>query len=158
MLTSWTLYIYSIHENSVELHSPSGEILMTNESSNSGLDELMRLSQQFKKEEHEATQREKQSASQRKKAQSVLGELRAFSISTAVGQLQLVATPEMIEQVSALKNEPGTGTLRKLIDNLVDDLEKRISILATANPDIEPIERSIKTLAILVGLRFSLSD
>ncbi len=70
---------------------------MTTESSNSGLDELTRLSQQFKKEEHEATQREKQSARQRKKTQDVLGELRAFSISMAVGQLQLVATPEMIK-------------------------------------------------------------
>ena len=131
---------------------------MTTESSNSGFDELTRLSQQFKKEEHEATQREKQSARHRKKVQGVLGELRAFSISMAVGQLQLVATPEMIEQVSALKNEQGTAKLRKLVDNLIYDLEKRISIIAVANPDIEPIERSMKTLAILVGLLFSLSD
>ncbi len=131
---------------------------MTTESSDSGFDELTRLSQQFKKEEHEATQKEKQRAGQRKKAQGVFDELRAFSISTAVGQLQLVATPEMIEQVNALKNEQGTATLRKLIDNLIYDLEKRISILAVGNPNIEPIERSMKTLAILVGLRFSLSD
>ena len=131
---------------------------MTTESSNSGFDELTRLSQQFKKEEHEATQREKQSARHRKKIQGVLGELRAFSISTAVGQLQLVATPEVIKQVSALQNEQGTAKLRKLVDNLIYDLEKRISIIAVANPDIEPIERSMKTLAILVGLLFSLSD
>ena len=131
---------------------------MTTESSNSGLDELKRLSEQFKKEEYEATQREEQAARQRKKSQGVLGELRAFSISVAMGQLQLVATPEMIEQVSALKNEQGTAKLRKLIDNLIYDLEKRISIIAVANPDIEPIERSMKTLAILVGLLFSLSD
>ncbi len=131
---------------------------MTTESSNSGFDELTRLSQQLKKEEHEATEREKQSARQRKKTQGVLGELRAFSISMAAGQLQLVATPEMIKQVSALKNEQGTAKLRKLIDNLIYDLEKRISIIAVANPDIEPIERSMKTLTILVGLLFSLSD
>ncbi len=131
---------------------------MTTESSNSGFDELLRLSQQLKNEEREATQREEQRASQRKQAQGILDELRAFSISTAVGQLQLVATPEMIELVSSLKNEQGTARLRKLIDNLIYDLEKRISILAVANPDIEPIERSMKTLAILVGLSFSLSD
>ncbi len=131
---------------------------MTTESSNSGLDELTRLSQQFEKDEHEATRREEQRTRQRKKTQGVIGELRAFSISTAVGQLQLVATPEMIEQISALKNEQGTAKLRKLIDNLIYDLEKRISIIAAANPDIEPIERSMKTLAILVGLLFSLSD
>ena len=131
---------------------------MTTESSDSGFDELLRLSQQLKKEEHEATQREKQRTRQRKQTQGILGELRAFSISTAVGQLQLVATPEMIEQVSSLKNEQGTAKLRKLIDNLMYDLEKRISILAVANPDMEPIERSMQTLAILVGLSFSLSD
>ena len=131
---------------------------MTTESSNSGLDELKRLSQQFKKEEYEATQREEQAARQRKKSQGVLGELRAFSISVAVGQLQLVATPEMIERVSALKNEHGTARLRKLIDNLIYDLEKNISVIAVANPDIKPIERSIKTLAILVELLSSLGD
>ena len=131
---------------------------MTTESSNSGLDELKRLSEQFKKEEYEATQREEQAARQRKKSQGVLGELRAFSISVAMGQLQLVATPEMIEQVSALKNEQGTAKLRKLIDNLIYDLEKHISIIAVANPDIKPIERSIKTLAILVELLSSLGD
>ena len=130
---------------------------MTTESSNSGFDELLRLSQQLKNEEREATQREEQRASQRKQAQGILDELRAFSISTAVGQLQLVTTPEMIEQVSSLKNEQGTAKLRKLIDNLIYDLEKRISILAVANPDIESIERSMKTLAILVGISFSLS-
>ena len=131
---------------------------MATESSDSGLNELMRLSQQFKKEEHEATEREKQSARQRKKASGVLSELRVFSISRTVGQLQLVATPEIIEQVNALKSKQGTAELRKLIDNLVYDLEKRISIIAATNPDIKPIERSIITLAILVGLLFSLSD
>ena len=131
---------------------------MTTESSNSGLDELTRLSQQFEKDEHEATQRERQRTRQRNKTQDALGELRALSISTSVEQLQLVATPEMIEQISALKNEQGTAELRKLIDNLIYDLEKRIGIIAVANPDIEPIERSMKTLTILVGLLLSLSD
>ncbi len=131
---------------------------MTTDSSDNGLDELIRLSQQFEKQAHEATQREKQSARQRKKSQDVLSELRAFSISMAVGQLQLVATPEVIEQVNALKNKQGTTELRKLIDNLVYDLEKRISIVAIANPDIKPIEQSIRTLTILLGLLFSLSN
>ena len=131
---------------------------MTAESLNSGLDELTRLSRQFKNDEHEATQREKQRTRQRNKTQGALGELRALSISTSVDQLQLVATPEMIEQVSALKNEQGTVELRKIIDNLMYDLEKRIGIIAVTNPDIEPIERSIKTLAILLGLLLSLSD
>jgi len=131
---------------------------MATESSGNGLDELMRISQQFEKQEHEATQREKQSARQRKKSQGVLSELRAFSISVAVGQLQLVATPEIIEQVNSLRSKQGTTELRKLIDNLIYDLEKRISIVAVTNPDLKPIEQSIKILAILLGLLFSLSN
>ena len=131
---------------------------MTTESPNNGMDELMRLSQQLKQEAHEITEREEQNARQREKAKGVLDELRTFSISMAIGQLQQVATPEMIEQVSVLKNEQDAAKLHNLIDNVIHDLERRISILAVDNPDMEPIERSIRTLAILVGLHFSLGD
>lgn len=131
---------------------------MKTESSDNGLDELMRLSQQFKKQEHEATQREKQSARQKKKVQGILGELRDFSISTAVRQLQLVANPQTIKQVNALRSKQGTAELRKLIGDLAYDLEKRIGIITVANPDMKPIERSMKTLTILLGLLFSLDS
>ncbi len=130
---------------------------MTAESSDSGLDELMRLSQQFNNQQREATEREKQNARQKQKSQDVLTELRAFSISMAVGQLKLVATPEMVEQVNALQSKQGTTALRKLIHNLLYELEKQISIFASANPDIKPIEQLTKTLTILIGLLFSLS-
>ena len=129
---------------------------MTAESLNSGLEELMRLSQQLNQQEHVATQREKQNAKQKQKSQDVLSELRAFSISTAVGQLKLLATPEMIEQVNALQNKQGTTELRKLIDNLTYELETQISSIAHANPDMKPIEQLVKTLTILMGLFFSL--
>ena len=129
---------------------------MATESSDSGLDELTRSSQQLKRDEHETTQFERQSTQHIKKVQSVLGELRAFSISVAIGQLQTVATSEMIEKVTALKGQKGTAELRKLIGNLVYDMEKGIDSMAVANPNIKPIQRSIKTLAILVGLLSSL--
>ena len=129
---------------------------MTAESSDSGLDELMRLSQQLNKQQHEAMEREKLSARQKEKSQGALSELRAFSISMAVGQLKLVASPEIIEQVNALQSKQGTAELRKLITNLIYDLEKQISMIADANPDAKPIEQLIKTLAILMGLLFSL--
>ncbi len=131
---------------------------MTAESSDSGLDELMRLSQQFNQQDREATEREKQNARQKQKSQDVLSELRAFSISMAVGQLKLVATPEMVEQVNALQSKQGTEELRKLIHNLIYELEKQIGIIVTANPDIEPVEQLSKTLAILIGLLFSLTN
>ncbi len=129
---------------------------MKSESPENGLDELTRLSQQFKKQEHESTQRERQRAEQRKKVQGVLGGLRELTVSTVVEQLKPVATPEIIEQVNSLKSKPGTAELRELISDLANDLEKRIGIIATANQDVQPIERSLKTLTILIELFFSL--
>lgn len=131
---------------------------MTAESSDSALDELMRLSQQFNQEEHEATEREKQNARQKQKTQGVLNELRVFSISMAVGQLKPVASPEMIAQVTALQSKSGTAELRKLIQNLVYELEKQTGTMAVANPDIKPLEQLAQTLTILIGLLFSLSN
>ena len=130
---------------------------MTGESSDSGLDELMRLSQQFKNDEEVASRREEQSAQQREKTHDVIGELREFSISMAAGQLEPVAAQELIEQVTALKNEPGAEKLRVLVNSLASDLEKEISTLATANPDMESTDRLMKTLVILIRLMSSLS-
>jgi len=129
---------------------------MESESLENGLDELTRLSQQFKKHEHESTQREKQRAEQRKKVQSVLGGLRELTVSMAVEQLKSVAAPEIIEQVNSLKSKPGAAELRKLISGLMNNLENDIGIIATTNPDIKPTERSINTLIILIELLFSL--
>ncbi|MFC1904084.1 hypothetical protein ACFLXJ_06625 [Chloroflexota bacterium] len=130
--------------------------MMESKSPENGLDELTRLSQQFKKHEHESAQREKQRAEQRKKVQSVLGGLRELTVSMAVEQLKPVATPEIIEQVNSLKSRQGTAELRKLISNLANDLEKRIGIVTNANLSVQQIERSIKTLTILIELLFSL--
>ena len=130
---------------------------MVNESSNRGLDELERISQQMNMTQYEISQREKQDDNRRKKTQDVLTEFRAFSVSIAVNQLQLVATPEMIEQVNALINEQGTAKLSELISSLANNLEQRINIVAETNLDIEPINQSMKALAILVRLLLSLS-
>ena len=129
---------------------------MESKSPENGFDELARLSQQFKKHEHESVQREKQRAEQRKKVQSVLGGLRELTVSMAVEQLKSVATPQIIEQANSLKSKPGTAALRKLISNLTNDLEKSIGIITNANPSVQSIERSIKTLTILIELLFSL--
>ena len=129
---------------------------MKSESTENGLDELARLSQQFKKHEHESRQREKQSAEQRKRVQSALGGLRELTVSMSVQQLRLVATPEIIEKVDSLKSKQGTAELRKLISKLASDLEKRIGSVANDNPSVKPVERSIKTLIILMELFFSL--
>ena len=129
---------------------------MESEPPESGFEELMRLSQQFTKQGQERTAREKQRAEQGKKVQGVLQGLKELNVSMAIEQLKLVATPDIIEEVNSLKRKQGTGDLRKLISNLTDDLENRIGIVSASNPDMTPLERSMKTLNILLDLFFSL--
>ena len=104
----------------------------------------------------ELTQKEQQRTEQRQKVQGVLQGLRGIKVSTAVEQLKLVAAPEIIEEISSLTHKQGTEDLRKLISNLTDDLERSVRGLSASDPDMVPIERSVKTLAILLELFFSL--
>jgi hypothetical protein len=122
----------------------------------SGLEELMRLSQRFKKQEQDNTRREKQRQEKQKKVQDVLGGLRGINISMAVEQLKPVAAPEIIRQVNSLKSQPKTAGLRKLITSLAYDLEKRIGRMPAADPEVKRLERTMKTLTILMELYFSL--
>lgn len=129
---------------------------MESEPPESGFEELMRLSQQFTRQGQERTAREKQRAEQGKKVQGVLQGLKELNVSMAIEQLKLVATPDIIEEVNSLKRKQGAGDLRKLISNLTDDLENRIGIVSASNPDMAPLERSMKTLNILLDLFFSI--
>ncbi|MFC1966954.1 hypothetical protein ACFLWI_08500 [Chloroflexota bacterium] len=129
---------------------------MESKSPESGLDELIRLSQETARKKQELAEREQQRTKQKQKVQGVLQGLMDIKVSIAVEQLKLVSKPEIIEGVSSLTHKQGTEDLRKLISSLTDDLEKRIRSIATSNPDMVPVERSIKTLAILLELYFSL--
>ncbi len=122
----------------------------------SGLEELIRLSQETARKKQELAERERQRTKQRQKVQGVLEGLKAIKVSIAVEQLKLVSTPEIIKEINSLTHKQGTEDLRKLMSRLTDDLEKRIRNVATSNPSMVPIERSIKTLAILLELYFSL--
>ena len=135
---------------------PMSRHKMESEPPESGFEELMRLSQQFTRQGQERTAREKQRAEQGKKVQGVLQGLKELNVSMAIEQLKLVAAPDIIEEVNSLKRKQGTGDLRKLISNLTDDLENRIGIVSASNPDMAPLERSMKTLNILLDLFFSL--
>ena len=129
---------------------------MESESSESGFDELMRLSQQFRKQEQERTEKERQREERGKKAQDVIQGLKELKVSMAIEQLKTIATPELIEEVNALRSKPGTEDLRKAISNLADDLENRIGIISASKPDTAPLLNSISTLNILMDLYFSL--
>ena len=131
---------------------------MESKTPESGFDELMRLHQQTTRMEQDITDREQQNAEQRQKVLGALQGLKGISISVALEQLKPVATPEIIEEVQSLTQKQGTGDLRRLITDLVDDLERCVTRVSASNPniEIEPIERSVRTLAILIGLFFSL--
>ena len=132
------------------------EINMEDESSENGFEELMRLSRQFNRQQQEHTEKERQREEQGKKAQGVLQGLRELNLSMAIEQLKPVATPEIIEEVNALKSQAGTEDLRKVISNLADDIENRIGTISTSNSDTVPLVNPIKTLNILMDLYFSL--
>ena len=129
---------------------------MATEPPEDGFEELARLSQQFKKQEQERSEREQQRNEQRKKVHDVLGGLKELNISMAIEQLKLVATPEIIEQVNALKSQAGTEALRKIISDLAYEMESQLSNMAVSNPDIRPLENRMKTLTVLTELFFSL--
>lgn len=122
----------------------------------SGLDELMRLSRQFTRQQEEHEKQERQREEQGKKVQGVLHGLKDLNISMTLDQLQTIATPEIIEAVESLKNKEGKEDLRKTISGLADDLERRIGSISAADIDRTPLLNSMRTLNILMDLYFSL--
>ena len=126
------------------------------EDEESGIDELMRLSQQFKRQDEERTARQRQREEQGKKTRDVLQGLKEIKVSMALEQLKAVAPPEIIKEVEALRGKKGAEDLRKAISNLADDLENRIGTISASNPDTASLVNSMRTLNILMDLYFSL--
>ena len=122
----------------------------------SGFDELMRLSQQFTRQQEEHEEKERQRETQGKKVQGVLQGLKDLNVSMAVEQLKTVATPEIIKEVNALKSKGSTDDLRKMISALAEDLEKRLGAISNSKTDTAPLVNSMRTLNILMDLYFSL--
>jgi soluble cytochrome b562 len=131
---------------------------MVPESGESGLEELMRLSRQTKRQAQNMDAAEKQRQAQRETAQSIRKGLKEISISVAVSQLKSVAPEEIISEVESLVNKPDIKDLRKMISTLVHQLERQTSGLSAGGKDLDVIEGSVKTLAILCELYFALSD
>ncbi len=126
------------------------------ESEESGLDELLRLSQQFTRNEEEHTKKEQQRAEQKQKVQGVLQGLKEINFSVALQQLETVAAPEVIAEVSSLKDRNGKEDLRKLITNLADDVERHAGRLSSEDVGVEQIKQEANTLTILLSLFFAL--
>jgi len=122
----------------------------------SGIDELMRLSRRFTRQQEEREKQERQRQEQGKKVQGVLQGLKDLNLSMATQQLKTVAKPEIIRQVSALKNKDGTDDLRKMITTIADELEKHLGAVSAAKTEMMPLVNSMRTLSILLDLYFSL--
>jgi ribosomal protein L22 len=122
----------------------------------SGLDELMRLSRQFTRQQAEHEAKEKHRQAQGKKVRGVLQGLKDLNLDMAVTQLQAVAKPEVVKQVSALKTQENTEALRKLISGIADELEDKLRAVQMPKADTIALCNSMRTLNILMDLYFSL--
>lgn len=121
----------------------------------SGIDELMRLSRQFTRQQEEHDEREKQREAQGKKVRGVLHGLQELNINMALQQLKNVAKPDIIKQVTTMKTGGGTEDLRKIISGMADDLEKQLGKISASKAETTSIVNAMRTLNILLDLYFS---
>ena len=126
------------------------------EEEESGIDELMRLSQQFTRQQEEHEEQERLREEQGKKVQGVLHGLQDLNISMTLEQLQSVAPPEIIKEVESIKTTGATEDLRKTISSLADDLEIKIGSASASDTEKTALVNSMRTLNILMDLYFSL--
>ncbi len=128
------------------------------ETPENGLDELLRLSRGFtRKTEDTAKQEARKKLELAEKRQVILG-LRGITFAMALEQLKIVsAEDDVVARVSSYQAKEGTADLRKLISGLTSELEGEVGKMSRSNPELASVERSIKTLSILIDLLFSLS-
>jgi hypothetical protein len=122
----------------------------------SGLDELLALSRKFTKQQEDRTKQERQRAEQGKKVQGVLHGLQTLNLNMALDQLKSVAKPEIYRQVTAMKSGQSAESLRKIITNLIDDIENQLSRTSGSKAEIAQLVNATRTLSILLDLHFSL--
>ena len=129
---------------------------MGTKANDSGLEELLRLSQEITKVDQERTRAEQERADQRQKVNELQQGLIELKASVALEQLKPFATAGVIKEVSSFKEKQKTSELRKLVLNLSTELESWVDNMSASKPDTESVRRSVKTLAILIELLFSI--
>jgi hypothetical protein len=122
----------------------------------SGLDELLALSRKFTKQQEDRTKQERQRVEQGKKVKGVLQGLQTLNLNMALDQLKPVAKPEIYRQVTAMKSGQSAESLRKIITNLIDDIENQLSRTSGSKAEIAQLVNATRTLSILLDLHFSL--
>ena len=129
---------------------------MASKSTKSGMDELMRLSRQTANIGQKMREEQQQKDEHEKNMQGIVQGLRGISFSVALNQLKTTATQEVYEKVEAIQDQPDVKELRRMISDITRKLERETSKAARNNPEIESLDNSVKTLAILISLLFSL--
>lgn len=128
--------------------------LMTEEES--GLDELMRLSRQFTKQQEDNNKAERERIEKGKKVKGVLDGLKALNIDMSLTQLKGMADGDTIKRVEKLKTAKDAEDLRKLITSMANDMERSLSKLAFNTPEADDLATTQRTFTILLDLYFSL--
>jgi hypothetical protein len=122
----------------------------------SGMDELLKLQQKFTRQQEEHEDRQRLQEEQGRKAQGVLQGLRELQFSMTLEQLGPVASKDTIARVNSFKTNPDTEELRKMISNLIEDIEQRLETRASADAGLKSLVDSSRVLGILMDLYFSL--
>jgi hypothetical protein len=131
---------------------------METEPPENGMDELLRLSRGLTRKTEDAAKHEARGRRQAAEKRQVILGLRGITFAMALEQLKIVSAEDtVVARVSAYKDKEGTADLRNLITGLTSELEGVAGKMSRANPELASVERSIKTLSILIDLLFSLS-
>ena len=131
---------------------------METETPENGMDELLRLSRGLTRKTEDAAKHEARGQQQAAEKRQVILGLRGITFAMALEQLKIVSAEDtVVARVSAYKDKEGTADLRNLITGLTSELEGMAGKMSRANPELASVERSIKTLSILIDLLFSLS-
>lgn len=131
---------------------------METEPPENGMDELLRLSRGLTRKTEDAAKHEARGQRQAAEKRQVILGLRGITFAMALEQLKIVSAEDtVVARVSAYKDKEGTADLRNLITGLTSELEGVAGKMSRANPELASVERSIKTLSILIDLLFSLS-
>src|SRR4030042_1932870 len=111
----------------------------------SGMEEIRRLSRQTANIGQKMREEEKQKAEHEKNVLGVVAGLRGISFSVALNQLKTTAEPGIYEKVVAMQKQPDSKELRRLISDIARNLERETSKAARKNPEFESIGNSTKT-------------
>jgi hypothetical protein len=131
--------------------------MVTHASEESGLEELQRLSREIGDKGKELAYglgRARKSIEQVEKKRALWSIIRELKISLVLDKLQPLAGFEIINEVKSLKNDHSTAGLRRIILNMVEELEKSISSDDRALIDIPAIKKKLMILSILIELIF----